>query len=89
MGKRGYVDRLAANLRRLGDPVERDHYIKLLAEKTGTSEAAIREKLEKPAEAPVSRSNEASTATNRLGELLFKHPGGLRLGKYWKSLCWL
>jgi DNA primase len=46
VGKRGYADRLAANLRRLGDPVEQDHYVKLLAEKTGTSEEAVRAKLE-------------------------------------------
>ncbi|HSX41061.1 MAG TPA: DNA primase [Candidatus Saccharimonadales bacterium] len=45
-GKRQYSDRLAANLRRLGDPVERDHYVKLLAEKLGISEAAINEKIE-------------------------------------------
>lgn len=45
VGKRGYADRLAANLRRLGDPVEQDHYVKLLAEKTGTSEEAVRAKI--------------------------------------------
>jgi DNA primase len=45
VGKRGYTDRLAANLRRLGDPVEQDHYVKLLASKTGTSEEAVRAKL--------------------------------------------
>jgi DNA primase len=46
VGKRGYADRLAANLRRLGDPVEREHYVKLLAEKTGTTVEAVRAKLE-------------------------------------------
>jgi DNA primase len=45
VGKRGYADRLAANLRRLGDPVEQDHYVKLLAGKTGTSEEAVRAKI--------------------------------------------
>jgi len=50
VGKRGYTDRLAANLRRLGDPVERDHYVRLLADKTGSSEAAVRQKLDNPAE---------------------------------------
>jgi DNA primase len=50
VGKRGYTDRLAANLRRLGDPVEQDHYVKLLAEKTGTSEEAVRAKLAKAEE---------------------------------------
>ncbi len=45
VGKRGYTDRLAASLRRLGDPVEQDHYVKLLAEKTGTGEEAVRAKL--------------------------------------------
>ena len=51
VGKRGYTDRLAGSLRRLGDPVEQDHYVKLLAEKTGTSEEAIRTKLEKGTDA--------------------------------------
>jgi DNA primase len=46
VGKRGYADRLAANLRRLGDPVEQDHYVKLLAERTGTSEEAVRAKID-------------------------------------------
>jgi DNA primase len=45
VGKRGYADRLAGNLRRLGDPVEQDHYVKLLAEKTGVSEAAVKAKI--------------------------------------------
>ncbi len=47
VGKRGYTDRLASTLRRLGDPVEQDHYVKLLAAKTGTSEEAVKAKLEK------------------------------------------
>ncbi len=46
IGKRQYTDRLAANLRRLGDPVERDHYVKLLAKRVDASEDAIRAKLE-------------------------------------------
>ncbi|HVQ43687.1 MAG TPA: DNA primase [Candidatus Saccharimonadia bacterium] len=50
VGKRGYTDRLAGSLRRLGDPVEQDHYVKLLAEKTGTSEEAVRAKIEKGTE---------------------------------------
>ena len=50
MGKRGYADRLAANLRRLGDPVEQDHYVKLLAEKIGTSEEVVRKKIEQSEE---------------------------------------
>ncbi len=55
VGKRGYTDRLAASLRRLGDPVEQDHYVKLLAEKTGTSEEAVKTKIEKGTDiAPVS-----------------------------------
>src|SRR6185369_11087753 len=51
VGKRGYTDRLAASLRRLGDPVEQDHYVKLLAGKTGTSEEAVRTKIEKGTDA--------------------------------------
>jgi DNA primase len=45
IGKRQYTDRLAATLRRLGDPVERDHYVKILAQKVGVSEEAVREKV--------------------------------------------
>jgi DNA primase len=44
-GKRQYSDRLASNLKRLGDAVERDHYVKLLAEKIDASQDAIREKI--------------------------------------------
>jgi DNA primase len=47
VGKRGYADRLVPNLRRLGDPVEREHYIKLLAEKTDTSSEAVTSKIVK------------------------------------------
>lgn len=43
-GKRQYSDRLLENVRRLQDPVERDHYIKLLAERTGVAEDAVRQK---------------------------------------------
>ena len=69
IGKRQYADRLAANLRRLGDPVERDHYVKVLAAKLDIDEDAIKAKLnqtEKNAYAPagspgpVSESNEPS-----------------------------
>ncbi len=45
VGKRQYTDRLAANLRRLGDPVEQDHYVKLLAERVGASVEAVQAKL--------------------------------------------
>ncbi len=45
VGKRQYTDRLAANLQRLGDAVERDHYVKLLAKKLDIDEAAIKEKV--------------------------------------------
>ena len=46
-GKRQYSDRLAATLRQLGDPVEQDHYVKLLATKLDISETAIKDKLAK------------------------------------------
>lgn len=52
VGKRQYTDRLATSLRRLGDPVERDHYVKLLAAKVGTSEEAVTAKLAQASEAP-------------------------------------
>lgn len=44
-GKRGYSDHLSTNLRQLSDPVEREHYISLLASKLATTEEAIRQKL--------------------------------------------
>jgi DNA primase len=47
-GKRQYSDRLAANIRRLADSVERDHYTKLLAKKLEVGEDSIKEKLEEP-----------------------------------------
>jgi DNA primase len=46
IGKRQFTDRMAAVLARLGDPVERDHYIQLLAEETGVTAEAMRDKLE-------------------------------------------
>lgn len=45
VGKRQYTDRLAWNIKRLADPVEQDHYVQLLAEKTGASQEAIKEKV--------------------------------------------
>jgi len=47
VGKRGYTDRLATNLHRLGDPVEQNHYIKLLADKVGVDEEAVKAKVAK------------------------------------------
>jgi DNA primase len=44
-GKRQYTDRLAFTLQRLADPVEQDHYVKLLAGQIGGSEDAVREKI--------------------------------------------
>ena len=48
VGKRSYSDRLAGTIRRLGDPVEREHYTKLLADKLGTSIESIEAKLKEP-----------------------------------------
>ncbi len=48
IGKRQYTDRLAANLRRLGDAVERDHYTKLLAKRIDIDEEAVRSKIDNP-----------------------------------------
>jgi DNA primase len=52
IGKRQYTDRLSANLRRLGDPVERDHYVRLLADKVGTSIESVEAKLEQHEDPP-------------------------------------
>ena len=46
IGKRSYADRLAVTLRRLGDPVEQDHYVQRLADAIGTSVEAVRAKLQ-------------------------------------------
>jgi DNA primase len=45
VGKRQYSDRLAANLRRLADGVERDHYERLLAQRLGTSLETVKQKV--------------------------------------------
>jgi DNA primase len=46
VGKRQFSDRLASNIKRLADPVEKDHYINLLAEKIGTSPDSVRQKVD-------------------------------------------
>lgn len=61
VGKRQYTDRLASNVKRLADPVEQDHYIKLLAEKTGTELAAIRQKVEQTQGSNVQKREAAIT----------------------------
>ncbi len=45
IGKRQYADRVAASIRRLGDPVERNHYVQRLAARLEVSTEAIEEKL--------------------------------------------
>jgi len=70
VGKRGYTDRLAATLRRLGDPVEQDHYVKLLAAKTGTSEEAVRAKLEKGEDGSANVVAAGSGDRDRSGDVL-------------------
>lgn len=60
IGKRQYTDRLAAILRRLGDPVEQDHYVKRLATEVGTSEEAVRAKLAQTA--PAERKTAAAAS---------------------------
>jgi DNA primase len=53
---------LVANLRRLGDPVEQDHYVKLLASKTGTSEEAVKVKLAQDGEANLTEPQSGRTS---------------------------
>ncbi|HSX00934.1 MAG TPA: DNA primase, partial [Candidatus Saccharimonas sp.] len=68
VGKRGYTDRLAANLRRLGDPVEQDHYVRRLAEKVGTSEEAVRAKLAQvPDETPAGMERQLPQKVKTIG----------------------
>lgn len=59
VGKRQYSDRLAANLRRLADPVEREHYERKLAERLGTTLDAIKTKIATNPEMGVSEPAEA------------------------------
>jgi len=63
IGKRQYADRLAANLRRLADPVEQDHYVKQLAKQLDISEEAIRAKLEQADTTPNVTAAIAETAS--------------------------
>ncbi len=58
VGKRQYTDRLAANLQRLGDPVEQAHYVSLLAERVGVAEEAVRIKVTQQPEPLKARANE-------------------------------
>lgn len=60
LGKRQYADRLSSVLRRLGDPVERDHYVKRLAEKTGVSAEAVQAKIDAPEPAVEARGRLAA-----------------------------
>lgn len=63
-GKRQYSDRIVSNLRRLGDPVERDHYVTLLAERLVIDPEAVREKLsqkDKSVKAPIVETRAAAT----------------------------
>lgn len=46
VGKRQYSDRLAFNIKRLADPVEQGHYIKLLAKKIDVQEEQVKEKVD-------------------------------------------
>lgn len=61
VGKRGYTDRLVPILRRLGDQVEQDHYLQLLAEKAGVSAEAVRAKVDASEAAPASVRGAAET----------------------------
>jgi DNA primase len=65
VGKRGYADRLAANLRRLGDPVEQDHYVKLLAQKTGTSEEAVKAKIDQVAPTDTTKKTDVAVTDSQ------------------------
>ncbi|MBI2589233.1 DNA primase [Candidatus Saccharibacteria bacterium] len=44
-GKRAFTDALLVTIRRLSDPVEKEHYLKTIAEATNTSLEAIKSKL--------------------------------------------
>lgn len=45
LGKRRFSDQLASNIKYLQDPVEKNHYIKLLAQKTAVDIEAIKQKV--------------------------------------------
>jgi DNA primase len=82
VGKRGYADRLAANLRRLGDPVEQDHYVKLLAAKTGVSEEAVKAKIagkEAAEPAPVASTSPGHTSPIRRAVMQARGKSSIRV----------
>jgi len=60
VGKRGYTDKLAATIRRLGDTVEQDHYVKLLATKVGVDSEAVRVKVLEQEPVPVGMRGRAA-----------------------------
>jgi DNA primase len=64
-GKRQYTDRLAGNLRRLGDPVEQDHYVKLLSQRLGINEEAVRAKIAQNDRAQTDRPARSSRPASR------------------------
>jgi DNA primase len=61
-GKRQYGDRISANLQRLGDPIERDHYVKKLATKLGIGEEAVRAKVSQKEASQAAPTNAAKPA---------------------------
>ena len=63
VGKRQYSDRLSTTLQRLADPVERDHYIKLLAKQLGSTEEAVRQKVAEAQPTTATRRAKVQTIT--------------------------
>ncbi len=51
-GKRVFTDTVLSTIRRLNDPVEKDHYVKLIAKIAGVSSSAIEAKLNQTPHAP-------------------------------------
>lgn len=79
-GKRQYSDRLGANIKRLADPVEQDHYVQLLATRLGVSADSIREKLKQTkissapeqAKAPADNTPDPVVAQANQGRLMIE-----------------
>ncbi len=76
-GKRQYSDRLTSTLRRLGDPVERDHYVQRLAGEVGVSPEAVSQKIDQAENEP--QPPRRAQAVAQVKTEASQKPGGRRL----------
>lgn len=64
-GKKAFSDEILKVVKDLEDPVEQDHYVKIIADLAGVNESALRQKLDKTASgnSPKIRPNKTSNTT--------------------------